>query len=300
MPVLQPAKPAWPLPYPAWQSTYDNQLPRHRSTALINDLSPFAGFSLGFDTDSLDIMTSDVAFTRQARGYQNMAAVLMNTFHGHQDADLYWTYTLNSAGTQTPLFEQRHLTFGLVLLPPGNIGGEYIKTHGHYHSCMPGSQIGFPEVYTHYFGELYLLMQRRTAPSSTRLDDCLLYKMIPGQSIMIPPGYAHILINPSTQPGLMAGLYSLDSVHDYPPIDRMRGAGYYLVERDGHESILPNPCYTDLPTLRELTQLDSSPFAPPDTVNPLYTSFVTNPDRYAFLFEPDAARLQFTAEDLRA
>jgi glucose-6-phosphate isomerase len=187
-----------------------------------------------------------------------------------------------------------------VLLPPGKIGGEYIKTHGHYHSCMPGSQIGFPEVYTHYFGDLYLLMQRRTAPHSTHLSDCLLYKMIPGQSIMIPPGYAHILINPSTEPGLMAGLYSLDSVHDYAPIDQMRGAGYYLVEQDGRESSVPNPCYTDLPALRELTQLDSSPFAPPDAGSSLWKSFVTNPNRYAFLFDPDAARQQFNDEDLRA
>jgi glucose-6-phosphate isomerase len=123
--------------------------------------------------------------------------------------------------------------------------------------------------------------------------------MIPGQSIMIPPGYAHILINPSGKPGLMAGLYSLDSVHDYAPIDRMRGAGYYMVERDGRKNILPNPCYTDLPALRDLIQADLPPFAPPDAELPLWTSFVTDPGRYAFLFEPDAARSQFTDEDLR-
>ena len=97
----------------------------------------------------------------------------------------------------------------------------------------------------------------------------------------------------------MAGLYSLDSIHDYPPIDRMRGAGFYLVEQDGRKSIVPNPCYTDLPVLRDLTQLDASPFSPPDAEQPLWTSFVTDPDRYAFLFEPDAARLQFADEDLR-
>jgi glucose-6-phosphate isomerase len=263
------------------------------------DLSPIAGFPLGFDTHGLDITTNRFVFTRQARGYQNMAAVLMDPSNTDQQAELYWTYTLSTASAFTPLFEQRRLTFGLVLLPPGKMGREFIKTHGHYHSCMPGSQIGYPEVYTHYFGELYLLMQRRTAPHSTRLSDCLLYKMIPGQSIMIPPGYAHILINPSSEPGLMAGLYSLDSVHDYAPIDRMRGAGYYLVEQDGRKRIVANPCYTDLPALRDLTQADIPPFAPPDAEQPLWTSFVTDPERYGFLFDPNAARLQFSDEDLR-
>ena len=203
------------------------------------DLSSIAGFSLWFDTDRLDFTTNELVFTRQARGYQNMTAVLMDPLNTVQQEDLYWTYTLSSAGTDTPLFEQRHLTFGLVLLPPGKMGSEYIKTHGHYHSCMPGSQIGYPEVYTHYFGELVLLLQRRAAPHSTHLSDCLIYKMIPGQSIMIPPGYAHILINPSSNPALMAGLYSLDSVHDYAPIDSMRGAGYYLVNGTAAKVSLP-------------------------------------------------------------
>jgi hypothetical protein len=80
----------------------------------------------------------------------------------------------------------------------------------------------------------------------------------------------------------------------------MRGASYYLVEQDGRKSTRPNPCYTNLPPLRELIQMDASPFAPPDAENPLWTSFITNPDRYDFLFDPHAARLQFTAQDLRA
>ena len=259
-----------------------------------------AGFPLVLDTENMDISTGEIEFKRQARNGQDMAAVLLDPSHSSSQKEIYWTYTLRAAGALSSLFEQRKLTFGLVLLPPGKIGDEYIKTHGHYHSSMPGSKIAYPEVYTHLYGTLYLLMQRRVAPLSTRLDDCVLYKMIPGQSIMIPPGYAHILINPSTGPGLMAGLYSLDSIHQYAPIDLMRGAAYYLTERDGQESIRPNPAYPDLPSLREITQIDAPPFAPPDAGSPLWTSFITTPDRYSFLLDADVARQQFAPEDLRA
>ncbi len=91
-------------------------------------------------------------------------------------------------------------------------------------------------------------MQRRAAPEHHLLDDCVLYKMIAGQSITIPPGYAHILINPSREPGLMAGLYSLDSVHNYDPIDSMKGAAYYLTERNGQEMHQPQPGISVLAT----------------------------------------------------
>ena len=273
---------------------------QQRNDALKIDLSHLAGFALVLDTEKYDVETGSLQFKRQARGHTDMAAVLMDPMQASSVTDLYWTYTLRSAAEFNPLFEQRNLTFGLVLLPPGKIGVEYIKTHGHYHSYMPGSQIGYPEVYTHYSGSLYLLMQRRASQQDTRLDDCVLYKMIPGQSIMIPPGYAHILINPSGEAGLMAGLYSRNSVHDYAPIDQMRGAAYYLTEQDGELAVLPNPAYPASPALREITQLDGSAFTPPDADHPLWKSFVTNPDRYAFLHDADAARLQFTTEDLRA
>jgi len=263
------------------------------------DLSPIAGFPLKLDTEKLDISTDGIQFKRQARMIQELAAVLLDPEQQSSAIELYWTYALTNAGDLDPIFKQRNLTFGLVLLPSGKINREYIKTHGHYHSSMPGSNIGYPEVYTHFYGALYLLMQRRAGPWSTRLDDCVLYKMVPGQSIMIPPGYAHILINPSSEPGLMAGLYSLSSIHNYAPIDLMRGAAYYLTEKDGQESLQPNLAYSPSPSLREISQPDQPPFAPPDPTCPLWESFITQPDRYTFLFDADAARRQFGPEDLR-
>jgi len=263
------------------------------------DLSALAGFPMVFEPTSLNVETREVQFTPEPRYLEDMKAVLRDFRPAPTPVVHYWNFKLASAGDQTALFQQRHLTFGLVLLPPGRVGSEYIKTHGHYHSAIPGSQIGYPEVYTHYWGTLYLLLQRRQDAGGTQLDDCALYRMVPGQSITIPPGYAHVLINPSDRPALMAGLYSLDSKHNYAPIDHMTGAGYYIIDTDGQECILPNPAYTHLPPLRSLIRLDGTAFEPPDRDAPLWQSFVTDPERYAFLYDPNHAKVRFAPQDLR-
>jgi glucose-6-phosphate isomerase len=230
-----------------------------------------------------------------------MQRVLLEPQALPQDTPFYWNYTLTDAGIDAPLFQREKLTFGLVLLPPMMAGSEFVKTHGHYHACMPGSQAAYPEVYTHYYGEMYLLLQRRRDESPSHLDDLVLFSMQPGQSITIPPGYAHILINPSDRPALMAGLYTPLSGHIYEPIREMAGAALYLVRQNGRESLIPNQHYTDCPPLRRLnfTTLAGTPFTPPDPGQPLWASFVSDPSRYAFITSAEAAHRYFLFEDLR-
>jgi hypothetical protein len=79
----------------------------------------------------------------------------------------------------------------------------------------------------------------------------------------------------------------------------MGGGAYFVLDREGQECILPNPRYTSPPPLRRLSELEGTAFAPPDGDNPLWTSFVQNPQRYDFLFDPAAARLYFDPQDQR-
>ena len=264
------------------------------------DLTSQAGFDLCLDTEVPDVTTgSGIRFRRQARLVADLKQVLYQPPADGVDSTLYWTYTLLDAGEFQPAFESMRLTFGLVLLPGKTVGEEHVKTHGHYHSTMPGSAIGYPEVYTHYFGELYLYAQRRRYGQTAELDDCVIYKMVPGQSIMIPPGYAHILINPSESPALMAGLYSPDAVHEYSPVREMGGAAYYFLVSRGLEQAVPNPRYNSPPPLRQIDNPTGTRFAPPKNDQPLWSAFTTDPQCYAFITNPEMAAAQFAPEDLR-
>ncbi len=262
------------------------------------DLIAQAGFPLLLDPDTLEVITpGDIRFTRETRRIGEMRAILHEPSSLPDTTPTYWNYKLKEAGSAEPEITELGLTFGLVCLPPLKIGREYIKTHGHYHSAMPGSEIGFPEVYTHFYGEIYLYMQRRQYGSSYLLDDCVLYRMVPGHSITIPPGYAHILINPSNKPSLMAGLYAQEAVHDYDPIRKMAGGAYYFVEQDGDLGVIPNSHYADCPPLREIKELTGTRFAPPNDNRPLWSSFAEDPQSFAFITNPSLAGLQFLLED---
>lgn len=262
------------------------------------DLTAQAGFPLLLDADALEVITpGEVGFTRETRRMGEMRAILHEPSTLPDTTPVYWNFKLREAGSAEPEISQLRLTFGLVCLPPLKIGREYVKTHGHYHSAMPGSEIAFPEVYTHFYGEIYLYMQRRRQGSTALLDDCVLYRMIPGHSIMIPPGYAHILINPSGKPALMAGLYALDALHEYDPIRKTAGGAYYFIEQDAEIKAISNPNYLECPPLREVEELNGTRFAPPAGNLPLWSAFIQDPQCFAFITNPDLAALQFLYED---
>lgn len=262
------------------------------------DLTAVAGFPLTLDTQALDIRTgNDIRFDRVPRGKPQMKDVLMEPDAVADDAALYYNFTLKAAGSaDMDVFRRTGLTFACVLLPPLKIGAEYIKTHGHYHPNMAGATLAYPEVYTHYSGTLYLLMHRRANGDPARLDDCVIYEMQPGRSINIPPGYLHVLINPSDEPALMAGLYSVHSYPQYDPVIQMRGAAYYFVESGGAMKAIANPRYAVCPPLVTLGDLSGSAFDPPCNETPLWSSFLSDPDAYAMLFDPAAAEKRFKQE----
>ena len=262
------------------------------------DLTAQVGFPLLLDSATLEVITpGEISFIRETRRMGELQSVLHEPSALPDTTPLYWNYKLKDAGSAERDISELRLTFGLVCLPPLKIGREYVKTHGHYHSVMPGSTIAFPEVYTHYYGEVYLYLQRRQQGSTSALDDCVLYRMIPGHSIMIPPGYAHILINPSSKPALMAGLYALDAVHEYDPIRKMAGGAYYFIEQDSEMKVIPNPHYFESPPLREVVELHGTRFAPPAGNLPLWSAFVQDPQSFAFITNPHLAALQFLYED---
>ncbi len=141
-------------------------------------------------------------------------------------------------------------------------------------------------------------MHRRINDNPERLDDCALYEMQPGRSITIPPGYMHVLINPSDEPALMAGLYCVDSYPQYEPIIQMNGAAFYLVNGNGGVKIEANARYTACPPLVRLGDLRGSPFAPPREDAPLWTSYVNEPEVYAMLSDPAEAQRRFKPQSI--
>jgi glucose-6-phosphate isomerase len=263
------------------------------------DLSHFAGFKLSLDPTNLEIETADgLVLRRVSRTAGELEPVLLSPGEVAPQTELYRNYLLEEAPEDARLALARdNLDFSLVFMPPMMVGREFVKTMGHYHPLIPGTNMAFPEVYAQFFGRLLLLLQKRKPADPNRVEDCALVELTPGYVITIPPGYAHVLINASEEPALMGGLYGSQRAFkpDYAPVKEKRGLAYYVVAQDGQIAVEPNPNYADSPPLRRLADLSDTPFAPVEPGAALWQSLLARPELYAFLSRPDAATRHFNS-----
>jgi len=135
----------------------------------------------------------------------------------------------------------------------GTVGGEYIKTYGHYH-------VGnLDETYWIIQGEGVALLQKMVEedgkPVPDRIEE---FKSIPvkaGDSVYMPAGYGHMLVNTGPEwfvtaddsPVEGAGdSASMPGHADYELVKKMRGFAYYVVEKNGAPVLVPNKLYKEV------------------------------------------------------
>ena len=142
--------------------------------------------------------------------------------------------------------ERRNVT----VWEPGTVGGEYIKTFGHYHAD------DLPETYWVVSGEGVAVLQRINPDNPTVIDELRVVQATAGDRLDIPTRFGHLMVNtgdgflvttddspvdfgdadPSGHPGHA----------DYSEVERMRGLGYYVIEHDGQPALVRNPQYSEI------------------------------------------------------
>ncbi len=143
----------------------------------------------------------------------------------------------------------------------GTIGGEYIKTLGHYHVGK------LDETYRVIEGEGVVLLQRRKEENGSPLDDEIesfyAIRVKVGDSVFIPSGTGHLVANIgktwlATVDNSPVNFAEVDPVSlpghaDYEPVKKLHGFAYYLVEENGKPSLVKNPNYKNAPEPQWLT-----------------------------------------------
>ena len=142
---------------------------------------------------------------------------------------------------------------------PGSVGGEYIKTYGHYHIGQ------LDETYWILLGEGVLLQQKLVeedgSPQPDRVAEFKAIKVsAEGGSasggktvnkIYMPPGYGHLVANTGKTYLVTADdspvdfgdkdPVSMPGHADYEMVKKMRGFAYYVVENNGTPALVKNP-----------------------------------------------------------
>lgn len=136
---------------------------------------------------------------------------------------------------------------------PGTVGGEYIKTYGHYHVGQ------LDETYWIVQGEGVILQQKMAVENGKPVEDVIeefkAIRVRAGDSVYMAPEYGHLGVNTghewlvTTDDSPVEGAgdsASMPGHADYMPIMRMRGFAYYVVEQNGAPALVKNPLYREV------------------------------------------------------
>ena len=256
---------------------------------------------LGFEAD-LNLQTGEISFGEvkpgliRQRTLSDMYPVLAQTnpiispglegiLNPENDGALvHWL--LRSIG-DTPEIEASGLKLDVTVILPTPFGPEFPKTTGHYHLPLAdGTRT--PDFYQVVHGEGVIMLQREDMPGINA------YVVRPEimQHIVIPPWMGHLTINTGDVPLVFANICTRGPHLDYRPYLDRHGAAYYLLNRNGVETFIPNPAYKNVPPLEELSPNGSMGLDNPELSfypilrdSPQKLRFLTHPSEYLDRFK---------------
>lgn len=144
----------------------------------------------------------------------------------------------------------------------GTVGGEYIKTYGHYHVGQ------LDETYWILEGEGIVLLQKRKEdsegnPIDDQIESFKAIKVKEGDSVFIPSGTGHLVVNTGktwlvTKDDSPVNFAEVDPVSlpghaDYEPLKKLKGFAYYVVDQEGEPKLIKNGNYKEVPEPEWLT-----------------------------------------------
>lgn len=206
------------------------------------------------------------------------------------NTELYYMYrNLYRTENDLEIIEKNHLRYDITVIPSGLLGIEYIKTAGHYHPKVPGSDATYPEVYQVLEGNAtYLLQKRKDENDDRMIEDVIITHAGPGDVVVVPPYYGHVTINESDSDLKMANWVCSDFSSVYDSIKKCRGAAYYLIKT----GYVRNTEYMHIPDSRYISPKDLEEFGlikghdMYELVNDIEKlDFLRSPQNYTDIFE---------------
>ncbi|MCD6229414.1 MAG: glucose-6-phosphate isomerase [Candidatus Diapherotrites archaeon] len=208
-----------------------------------------------------------------------------------EDHELYYMYrNVSKSREDLKKIEKNNLRFDITVIPPFMLGKEYVKTAGHYHPKVPGTDLSFTEVYEVLEGEAVYTLQKIDENESSKVADFKIIHAKAGDHVLIPPNYAHVTINTCNKTLIMANWVSSKFSSNYEPIKNLHGIAYYLVK--GNKWI-ENPAYSNYPEPQVCRATDfSAPGLEKDKLmyeiihkNPVLLDFLNRPQDFSHLWK---------------
>jgi glucose-6-phosphate isomerase len=184
------------------------------------------------------------------------------------------------------LLEQRMLLFGAVVYAGGSLGSEPVRSQGHVHAVAPHSGWSPPEIFEIWTGTAIVYAQERAEDDPGR---CIAVVAHPGDQVVVPPGWAHCVINADSHRRMAFGAWcDRQYGFDYTGVRDHHGMAWFpRLTAWGEIGWEPNPLYS--PSKLEHHKPHIYTELGLDASRSLYRQFVDDPDSVMFVADPKRA-----------
>jgi len=178
---------------------------------------------------------------------------------------------------------KRMLLFGVVAYASGRLGAEPVRSQGHIHSFAPHCGWSTPELFEIWQGTAIVYAQETVEYNPGK---CVAVSAGPGDKVVVPPGWAHFVVNASPDNCLIFGAWC-DRQYGFT-YDAIRARGglawFPILNPDSTIGWEPNSAYRS--TELSLRHARSYPELNVDDKLPIYQQFAADPNRIQWVSEP--------------
>jgi glucose-6-phosphate isomerase len=100
--------------------------------------------------------------------------------------------------------KSRMLLVGVVAYAAGRLGDEPVRSQGHIHAIAPHCGWSTPELFEIWEGRAIIYAQERATDDPGR---CFAVSANPGEKVVVPPGWAHCVINADPERRMVFGAF---------------------------------------------------------------------------------------------
>lgn len=138
--------------------------------------------------------------------------------------------------------KKRMLLFGIVIYAAGKLGDEPVRSQGHVHAISPHSGWSAPELFEIWEGRAIVYAQEKSGDDPGR---CIALEAGPGDKVVMPPGWAHFVVNADLNSELIFGAWcDREYGFDYTHMRAHHGLAWFpSVDTAGEIRWVANPNY---------------------------------------------------------
>jgi glucose-6-phosphate isomerase, archaeal len=202
-----------------------------------------SSLAIRFDTSTMDFHYGDGVFGPKPE-YRTLNAIRSSLRDPNcSGPDPVYSIAMD-VGRVTDIDElrKRMLLFGVVIYAAGKLGDEPVRSQGHVHAISPHSGWSAPELFEIWEGRAIIYGQEKSGDDPGR---CIAVEAGPGDKVIIPPKWAHFVVNAGQNSKLIFGAWcDREYGFDYTQMRAHHGLAWFpLINTSGEIRWEANPNY---------------------------------------------------------